>query len=218
MVEKRLVHLLPAMLGGLSTAAANRQHPRTTCRTRCRYTHPKQVLVSDGLLSPDMAAYCSSNSRQARRQGAAGGGGAPARSAADENGRPLASFVFPHGSTVLAQPPAVAFLSSGQVAHPCNMTVGGWRAWLTTLLHLHLHSRSTADNCPAKCAASPCRSGLVAGRRHQQQRQWQQRQRPQRPGRWRGESGVGRVWCCFVCKGVLFITRAVFKVVDFTLA
>lgn len=44
--------------------------------------------------------------------------------AADENGHLLTAFAYPHGATVTAQAPAVAFLSSGQVAHPCNMTVG----------------------------------------------------------------------------------------------
>lgn len=39
----------------------------------CRYSHPKQVLVRDGMLSPDMVAYCAANSRATRRAlGAAG--------------------------------------------------------------------------------------------------------------------------------------------------
>ncbi|KAI3426955.1 hypothetical protein D9Q98_006899 [Chlorella vulgaris] len=87
-----------------------------------RYLHPKQVLVADGMLSPDMAAYCASNSK-ARR---GGGGGASSRPV-DENGRPLASFVYPHGATVAALGPALPILSSGLVAHPCNMTIGA--AW-----------------------------------------------------------------------------------------
>ncbi|PRW50771.1 intraflagellar transport 52-like protein [Chlorella sorokiniana] len=85
-----------------------------------KYSHPKEVLVRDGMLSPDTQAYCAANSRAARRT--QGGGWA-----ADENGRPLTTFAYPHGATITAQLPAVAFLSSGQVAHPCNMTVGA--AW-----------------------------------------------------------------------------------------
>ena len=118
-------------------------HPTHTSscliRTRLsrRYTHPKQVLVADGMLSPDMAAYCASSScRQARRLDGAAlpgtpGGAAPAPPRAalrgtDENGRPLVPFVLPHSATVRVQPPAVAILASGQAAHPCNTAVGGW--------------------------------------------------------------------------------------------
>ncbi|KAL4443392.1 hypothetical protein ABPG75_011129 [Micractinium tetrahymenae] len=91
-----------------------------------RYTHPKQVLVTDGMLSPDLAAYCASNSGRSGRHGGGAGSVGAARST-DENGRPLVSFVYPHGATLAVQPPAVAFLSSGQMAHPYNMAVGG--AW-----------------------------------------------------------------------------------------
>lgn len=98
--------------------------PSTHLGPPCRYTHPKQVLVTDGMLSPNLAAYCTSNSGQsARRGGGTGTSGAPRST--DENGRPLASFVFPHGVTLAVQAPAVAFLSSGQMAHPYNMAIGG---------------------------------------------------------------------------------------------
>ncbi|KAL4429204.1 hypothetical protein ABPG77_010183 [Micractinium sp. CCAP 211/92] len=91
-----------------------------------KYTHPKQVLVTDGMLSPDLAAYCANNSaRSVRRGGGAGNGGAAP--SPDENGRPGASFVFPHGATLAVRPPAVAFLSTGQMAHPYNLAIGG--AW-----------------------------------------------------------------------------------------
>ncbi|EFN56850.1 hypothetical protein CHLNCDRAFT_51639 [Chlorella variabilis] len=116
-----------------AAAPAGRQPAKTAASYTAadgRYLHPKQVLVSEGMLSPDMVAYCANNSRAAARRAAgAGGGGAAAAGgrATDENGRPLASFVYPNGSTVVAQAPALPFLSSGQVAHPCNMTIGA--AW-----------------------------------------------------------------------------------------
>lgn len=74
-------------------------------------------MGAEGLLSPDMAAYCAANSRAARRGGAG----------ADENARPPPSVAYPHGATVAARAPAVPFLTSGQAAHPCNTTVGAWR-------------------------------------------------------------------------------------------
>lgn len=80
--------------------------------------------MTDGMLSPDLAAYCANNSaRSVRRGGGAGNGGAAP--SPDENGRPGASFVFPHGATLAVRPPAVAFLSTGQMAHPYNLAIGG---------------------------------------------------------------------------------------------
>lgn len=82
-------------------------------------------MVGEGLLSPEMAAHSSKNSK-ARRAGGNGTGGAGGALAVDDAGRPLASFVFPDGTTVAAQAPAMPILSSGLVAHPCNMAIGAW--------------------------------------------------------------------------------------------
>lgn len=131
------------------------------------------------MLSPDLAAYCSSSSgRAARRGGGTGAGGLPRST--DENGHAMASFVYPHGATLAVQAPAVAFLSSGQVAHPYNMAIGvaQWggtpRAWargMHTEGHVLVWQSGVVD-CrqrqshvlPSRCLL-PGRWRLVAGER-----------------------------------------------------
>lgn len=107
-------------------------HPPARARAPRRYPHPKQVLVADGVLSPDMATYLGSNSRRRPPPGAAryGGGGVNGSGGrVDENGTPAAQLAFPHGATLLVQEPAVAVLSTGTLAHPYDMPAGG-RGWV----------------------------------------------------------------------------------------
>lgn len=80
------------------------------------YLHPREVLVDEGLLSPDMLVYCAGRCRAST--------GSQALSSTDENGAPAVRFAFPHGCTVVAQEPAAAILSSGRIAHPYNMCIG----------------------------------------------------------------------------------------------
>ena len=72
------------------------QHPNI----HRRFPHPKQVLVEDGMLSPDMAAFCAANTKRKQPSSSRYGNGS---GRADENGKPQAQFVYPFGSTVLVQ-------------------------------------------------------------------------------------------------------------------
>ncbi|GAB4818575.1 hypothetical protein N2152v2_005621 [Parachlorella kessleri] len=89
-----------------------------------KFPHPKQVLVEDGILSPDMAAFCAINTKRKQPSSSRYGNGS---GRADENGKPQAQFAYPFGSTVLVQEPAMPILSTGTLAHPYNMAAGA--AW-----------------------------------------------------------------------------------------
>lgn len=96
-----------------------------------KYLHPKQVLVTDGILNREVAnvvgwanggpasgedalrettnkSYGASGKVDPLAHGAAGG--------ASES----VSFVYPHGATLNVQKPAVPLLSSGKIAYPMH--------------------------------------------------------------------------------------------------
>jgi intraflagellar transport protein 52 len=105
-----------------------------------KYLHPKEVLVSNGVLNRGVseAAKRLASGKAAPSGGSVGGGGgggsaakAAARAKAsvggakkdgrrgDNDGSGL-TFVYPYGSTLNVQKPAVALLSSGPIAYPLN--------------------------------------------------------------------------------------------------
>lgn len=88
--------------------------------THYKYLHPKEVLISDGIL----------NSEVIKGAGKTIGGShdddldfksAKGMQAFDGTGL---DFVYPYGSTVSVQKPAIPILSSGKVAYPMNRPLG----------------------------------------------------------------------------------------------
>ena len=86
--------------------------------THYKYMHPKEVLISDGILNRGILNAVGK-----------GAGGMDqdedfrlkARQAFDGTGL---DFVFPHGSTLSVSKPAVPILSSGKIAYPMNRPLG----------------------------------------------------------------------------------------------
>lgn len=87
--------------------------------THYKYLHPKEVLVSDGILNRGVLNAV---------------GKAPGTHEQDEDFRQVKAkqafdgtgldFVFPHGSTLSVLKPAIPILSSGKIAYPMNRPLG----------------------------------------------------------------------------------------------
>jgi intraflagellar transport protein 52 len=107
-----------------------------------KYLHPKEALISDGVLNRALlhgnSSSSSSNARDAsasRRHAAAeltddgltpdiaasGSGGDSSSSA--NNGKGL-DFVYPYGCTLSVQAPSVPILSSGKISYPMQRPLG----------------------------------------------------------------------------------------------
>ncbi len=92
--------------------------------THYKYLHPKEVLVSDGILNRGVLAAAGKGEGQ-------GGRGeededeevraARARAAFDGTGL---EFVYPYGATLSVQKPSVPVLSTGRIAYPMSRPVG----------------------------------------------------------------------------------------------
>eukprot|EP00891_Asterochloris_glomerata_P008218 jgi/Astpho2/8218/e_gw1.00122.65.1_t len=77
-----------------------------------KYMHPKEVLVTDGLLNREMAASLASQKESQQED---------LTEAFDGTG---AAFVYPRGATLTVQRPAIAILGSGKVAFPMHKALG----------------------------------------------------------------------------------------------
>ncbi|KAJ9521808.1 hypothetical protein QJQ45_024679, partial [Haematococcus lacustris] len=91
--------------------------------THFKYLHPKEVLISDGILNRGvLAAIGKSPGSELDEDFRA----AKARAAFDGTGL---DFVYPHGSTLSVLKPAIPVLSSGRIAYPMNRPLGAvWSA------------------------------------------------------------------------------------------
>ncbi|KAG1674864.1 hypothetical protein FOA52_015254 [Chlamydomonas sp. UWO 241] len=85
--------------------------------THYKYMHPKEVLVSDGILNRGILDAVG----KGVGHDADDDFRVKARSAFDGTGL---EFVFPHGCTVSALKPAIPVLSSGKIAYPMNRPLG----------------------------------------------------------------------------------------------
>ncbi|KAJ9521566.1 hypothetical protein QJQ45_008856 [Haematococcus lacustris] len=86
--------------------------------THFKYLHPKEVLISDGILNRGvLAAIGKSPGSELDEDFRA----AKARAAFDGTGL---DFVYPHGSTLSVLKPAIPVLSSGRIAYPMNRPLG----------------------------------------------------------------------------------------------
>lgn len=78
-----------------------------------KYLHPKEVLISDGVLNRGILAAVGKGSEEDEL----------ARSGAAFDGSGL-DFVYPYGASLSVQAPAVPIISSGKVAYPMNRPLG----------------------------------------------------------------------------------------------
>ena len=93
-----------------------------------KYMHPKECLISDGVLNREVL-------RAVGKDKAAGSSVADSHDFDDESAKMAStalsdntpgsglSFVYPYGATLGVQKPAVALLSSGQIAYPMNRPI-----------------------------------------------------------------------------------------------
>mmetsp|Transcript_28767 Transcript_28767/g.81015 ORF Transcript_28767/g.81015 Transcript_28767/m.81015 type:complete len:501 (+) Transcript_28767:323-1825(+) len=80
-----------------------------------KYLHPKEVHISDGVLNREVIAQVGKN-----KKGAASLDDITSRNLESNfNGTGL-EFVYPHGTTLIVQKPAVPLLSTGKIAYPMN--------------------------------------------------------------------------------------------------
>lgn len=89
--------------------------------THYKYLHPKEVLISDGILNRGVLAAVGKTPGQDTDEDFRS---ARARTAFDGTGL---EFVYPHGSTLSVQKPAIPVLSSGKIAYPMNRPLGAHR-------------------------------------------------------------------------------------------
>lgn len=95
-----------------------------------KYLHPKEALISDGVLNRALLSSSSSSSKgPTAGPGDAGegmdapSGAADAPGSAAGAGRAL-DFVYPYGCTLSVQAPAVPILSSGKISYPMQRPLG----------------------------------------------------------------------------------------------
>ena len=87
-----------------------------------KYLHPKEALVTDGILNRDIAASIQAAAKGENRSPSAA---EPARGSRKEqyHGKG-ASFVYAHGATLTVQKPSVPVLSTGRVTYPMHRPLG----------------------------------------------------------------------------------------------
>ena len=86
-----------------------------------KYHHPKEALITHGILHEDIALQKDS-------VGARGGkGAAPSAGGSDASAHGGLSFVYPYGASMAVQRPACSVLSSGPLSYPLDRPVAG--AW-----------------------------------------------------------------------------------------
>ena len=83
-----------------------------------RYHHPKETLIVDGVMNSTLTkAALAKGERQSKSKNIGDG--------SDRRKKDKLEFVFPYGSTLAVQKPAVPLLSSGHIAYPLNRPVAG---------------------------------------------------------------------------------------------
>ncbi len=89
-----------------------------------KYLHPKEVLISDGLLNRtvlEAVGKAAGRLDYDDMDGVATGKGGRESGRFDGTGL---DFVYPYGATLSVQPPAVPILSSGKIAYPMHRPLG----------------------------------------------------------------------------------------------
>ena len=88
-----------------------------------RYMHPKEVLITDGVLNREIHEAIFRSSQPVTFSPDSFGYGARTLDRGFDESFSKLEIVYPHGSTLSIQKPAVALLSSGKIAYPMNRPV-----------------------------------------------------------------------------------------------
>ena len=88
-----------------------------------RYMHPKEVLITDGVLNREIHEAIFRSSQPVTFSPDSFGYGAGTLDRGFDESFSKLEIVYPHGSTLSIQKPAVALLSSGKIAYPMNRPV-----------------------------------------------------------------------------------------------
>eukprot|EP00232_Nephroselmis_pyriformis_P030578 CAMPEP_0182873168 /NCGR_PEP_ID=MMETSP0034_2-20130328/12154_1 /TAXON_ID=156128 /ORGANISM="Nephroselmis pyriformis, Strain CCMP717" /LENGTH=498 /DNA_ID=CAMNT_0025005799 /DNA_START=149 /DNA_END=1645 /DNA_ORIENTATION=- len=91
-----------------------------------KYTHPKEVLISDGVLNRAITKVVGKGASAGKgaeesQEGMPGGGAGDHPGSGEEE---QLNLVYPHGATLTVQKPAVSILSSGKIAYPMDRPIG----------------------------------------------------------------------------------------------
>lgn len=87
-----------------------------------KYLHPKEALITDGILNRDIATSLRGNAKAENKAPASASRQSGAtREPFDGRG---AAFVYTHGATLTVQKPSVPILATGQVAYPMHRSLG----------------------------------------------------------------------------------------------
>lgn len=153
--------------------------------THYKYLHPKEVLISDGVLNRGVLEAVG------KGPGSEADGEADFRATKSKGGPAFdgtgLEFVYPYGATLSVQAPAVPILSSGKIAYPMNRPLGAC-----------VCVRAAASATAARASVRLCASALCSGPCV--------RARQARCGTWRAR-GASRCWAPCSCLTTSTSTR-----------
>jgi intraflagellar transport protein 52 len=92
-----------------------------------KYMHPKEALISDGILNRAIPAAVAPKSTKQLLSDLDDAAADTGKAAGATPGGGL-DFVYPYGCTLSVQRPAVPLLSSGRISYPMQQPLGGWTA------------------------------------------------------------------------------------------
>lgn len=106
-----------------------------------KYLHPKEALVTDGILNRDIAASIQEGSQRENRP--------PNAPQSSKGSRKVqyhgkgANFLYAHGATLTVQKPSVPILSTGRVTYPMHRPLGDafTNVMTETTLHAWQHGK-----------------------------------------------------------------------------
>ena len=84
-----------------------------------KYLHPKEAHISDGILNREIVSLVGK-----QRKGAGAEDAPPARTIGKDFDGTGLEFVYPYGSTLTVQKPAVPLISTGKIAYPMHRPLG----------------------------------------------------------------------------------------------
>lgn len=87
-----------------------------------KYFHPKEALVTDGILNRDVASNIQAGSKGENRPPSAAQSSRGSRK--EQYHGKGASFLYAHGATLTVQKPSVPILSTGRVTYPMHRPLG----------------------------------------------------------------------------------------------
>lgn len=88
-----------------------------------KYLHPKEALITDGVLNRALLTAAGASSKGAAHRSADPEATLDVSADSDTGGKGL-DFVYPYGCTLSVQQPAVPILSTGKISYPMQRPLG----------------------------------------------------------------------------------------------